>query len=42
MTKKKKDLKTSIKRKIEQLEENKLESRLEKIEDMKNDPTRCF
>ena len=42
MTKKKKDLKSGIKKKIKQIEEQQLERRLKRIEDMKNDSARCF
>ena len=42
MTKKKKKLKSGIKKKIKQIEEQQLERRLKRIEDMKNDSARRF
>ena len=42
MTKMKKELTNSIKRKIKQIEEQQLENKLQRIEDMKNDSVRCF
>ena len=42
MKKRKKEVKTGIKKRIKQIEEEQLENKLKEIENMKDDSTRCF